>query len=247
MDKHSQIVALSAVDEGRFHIRVARAMPDNLRDLSKMLEFCRANEVILLIARCLASRLEVVQSMEKVGFFLTDTLVYYNIDLSRISVPVDDGKISVRAIRPGESSQVCSVARSAFRGYSGHYHADPRLDSRQCDDVYISWAMNACQSKDVADEILVATYDNKTISGFIALRINNDQEGEVILNAVAPEAQGCGIYRSMMIQAMQWFQEKKLSLMVISTQVVNIAAQKVWTRLGLELSHSYYTLHKWFE
>jgi hypothetical protein len=34
--------------------------------------------------------------------------------------------------------------------------------------------------------------------------------------------------------------------MLISTQITNVAVQKVWTRLGFEPSRSYYTFHKWF-
>ena len=35
--------------------------------------------------------------------------------------------------------------------------------------------------------------------------------------------------------------------MVLSTQVTNLAVQKVWSRLGFEPSRSYYTFHLWFD
>jgi len=46
--------------------------------------------------------------------------------------------------------------------------------------------------------------------------------------------------------ALRWFEARGRSRMLISTQITNVAVQKVWIRLGFEPSKSYYTFHKWF-
>jgi hypothetical protein len=46
---------------------------------------------------------------------------------------------------------------------------------------------------------------------------------------------------------MEWGLKQGFQQMLYSTQITNIAVQKVWVRLGAELDHAYYTFHKWFE
>jgi GNAT superfamily N-acetyltransferase len=184
--------------------------------------------------------------MEREGFLLMDTLVYYRYDLTQSPLPGDNAKVPVRPMRPGEEERVRDVATESFRGYFGHYHADERLDRAKCDEVYVSWAYRSCVSREVADEVLVADL-NGSIVGFATLRLNSAEEGEGVLFGVAPSAQGQGVYRSFMIRGMQWCLSNRAKRMVVSTQITNIAVQKVWTRLGFGPSYSYYTFHKWFD
>jgi len=237
-------VAFSEVDSERFGVRVARAhvVPDNL---SQVLDFCVSQQIHLLIARCPTSELRAAQEMEGAGFLLMDTLVYYSFDLVRRTIPDDAPRVNVRKILPGDEAEVERVAAVAFQGYYGHYHADPRLDRGKCDEGYVSWAVRSCTLKQVATEVLVAERDNKIV-GFATLRMNDPEEGEGVLFGVAPEAQGIGIYRSFMVSGMQWCKEQGVKRMIVSTQVTNVAVQKVWCRVGFEPAYSYYTFHKWF-
>ena len=166
----------------------------------------------------------------------------------RQSIPLGGGqpRDQQRPVRPGDDEQVRQVAAESFRGYFGHYHADPRLDSRLCDEVYVSWAVRSCLSREVAGEVLVAELDGR-VAGMATLRMNDSEEGEGVLFGVAPAAQGHGIYRSFMIRAMEWCRAQGATRMVVSTQITNLAVQKVWTRVGFEPSHAYYTFHKWFD
>jgi len=239
-------VSLSAIDEERFGIRTAKALQVTLDVLPSVMDFCRTNRVALLIARCLASELQAAQAMERQGFTLMDTLGYYERNLVKKPIPQDIGKFLIRPIRPGEEDKVKINAAKSFRGYFGHYHADNRLDPTKCDEVYSSWAFRSCVSRDVASEVLVADSDSSVV-GFATLRLNSQEEGEGILFGVCPSVQGQGIYRSFTIKGMEWCLSKGATRMVVSTQITNIAVQKVWTRVGFESSHAYYTFHKWFD
>jgi GNAT superfamily N-acetyltransferase len=183
--------------------------------------------------------------MEGLGCLLTDTLIYYSFDLAKRAIPEDSPRAVVRTVVPGDEMQVERVASAAFQGYYGHYHADANLDPVKCNEGYVSWAVRSCTSKQVATEVLVAE-SNGRIVGFATLRLNSPEEGEGVLFAVAPEAQGSGIYRSFMVTGMRWCREQRVHRMVVSTQITNIAVQKVWCRVGFEPAHSYYTFHKWF-
>lgn len=236
--------AFSKIDSDRFGVRVARAHI-GAENLSQALDFCVSEKINVLFARCATGDLSIAQKMEGLGFLLMDTLVYYSFDLVKRPIPDDSPRVLLRTFVPGDEGQIEKVAANAFRGYYGHYHADPRLDRSRCDEGYVSWAVRSCMSKQVATEVLVADRNSEVV-GFATLRVNSPNEGEGVLFGVAPEAQGMGIYRSFMVQGMQWCKEQDVERMVVSTQVTNVAVQKVWCRVGFEPAHSFYTFHKWF-
>jgi GNAT superfamily N-acetyltransferase len=239
-------ITLSAIDEERFGIRTARASNVTVEGLSGVLDFCQTNKVILLIARCSTSDTQAAQAMERHGFLLMDTLIYYERVLAKPPAPTYTGPVVVRPLQPEDKKDIIRIAGDSFRKYIGHYHADRRLDRTKCDEAYKSWAARSCGSSTIADEVLVAEL-NGTIEGFLTLRFTNPQVGEGALFAVAPAAQGLGIGQALMIHAMQWFHSRNTDRMLISTQIINIAAQKSWTRVGFEMSHACYTFHKWFD
>lgn len=234
----------SPLDEERFGIPSARSTtPLTAADIPAALEFCRAEQIKYLFARCPATDLPAAQAMEQNGFLLMDTLLYYSRNLAS---PIPAADIQVRPVVVDEADTIARLATEAFRGYGGHYHADPRFDKAKCDEVYTSWAHRSCVSRQVAAEVLVAEQESQIV-GFITLKLNNPQEGEVPLYGVSPSVQGRGIGRSLMIGALNWCAAQNAERMLISTQVTNLSSQKVWIRLGFEPSHSYYTFHKWFD
>lgn len=237
--------AFSQIDSERFGVRVARGhiLADNL---SRVLDFCAGEKIDLLIARCATSDLVAAQNMEMNGFLLMDTLIYYRFDLSKRAIPEDKGQSLVRLLQPEDKEQIRIVAAAAFKGYMGHYHADRRLDRRRCDEAYTSWAERSCIPNTAADVVLVAEQNGK-VAGFGTLRVNSPQEVEGLLFAVAPECQGRGVCRALMIRSLEWSRSRVAHRMVISTQITNVSMQKVWCRVGFEPSHSYYTFHKWFD
>ena len=246
MVSNGLLVSLSAIDEERFGIRTARASGITLMALPRVLELCQAKAVKLLIARCPVKEISAAQAMEREGFSLMEALIYYTRDLTRLPIPADQGEVPVRPMHAGEEEQVKVIAAASFKGYFGHYHADPRLDRAKCDEVYTSWAVRSCVSRQVAHEVLVAD-DAGQLMGFATLRLNSAEEGEGVLFGVAPEAQGGGIYRSFMIRSMEWFLAQGRTRQVVSTQIVNLAVQKVWTQVGFVPSHAFFTFHKWFD
>jgi ribosomal protein S18 acetylase RimI-like enzyme len=69
---------------------------------------------------------------------------------------------------------------------------------------------------------------------------------EGLLFGVAPEGQGIGVGRSLMLNGLELCKKKQARRMLISTQVTNVAVQRVWCRVGFEPAYSYYTFHRWF-
>lgn len=246
MGAESLSISLSDLDQARFGITVARARVITADDVERALVFCHERGAALLIARCPTSELATAQCLEEAGARLMDTLLYYSGEIGKVSTPADSGNVLVRTLEPGEAEQVEAVAAEAFKEYYGHYHADPRLDRATCDEIYTDWAYRSCLSKEVADEVLVAVLEGE-IAGFATLRLVGSEEGEGVLFGVAPAAQGRGVYRSFMLEAVQWFAAMGVKRVLVSTQITNLAVQRVWVRLGFEPAGSYYTFHQWFD
>lgn len=246
MAQNPALAEMSRVDEERFGIRTARAAEVSHENVRELMAFCTSHAVQMLIARCRTVDLRAAQSLENEGARLMDTLVYYARDLRKALATRAASAVEVRAARPSDAPEVERIAADTFRGYSGHYHADDRLDRAKCDEAYRSWAVRSVSTPGVADAVLVAEEAGRLL-GFATLRMNSPTEGEGVLFGVAPEAQGRGIYRLFMESALDWCREKGAETMVVSTQVTNLAVQKVWVRLGFEPSRSYYTFHKWFD
>lgn len=239
------MVSLSEIDRERFGVVTARDAAFSGETLAATLRFCRQHGVQMLIARCAAEDLRAAQAMEEAGGRLMDTLVYWARPLDR-PLPEDRPPASVRALRAGDAPEVGRVAAGAFRGYFGHYHADPRLDPAKCDEVYVSWAERSCVDPAAASRVLVAEHEGR-IAGFLTLMARGPDEQEIVLNGVDPAVQRHGIYRSLVVAALQEARAAEAKRLVVSTQLINLGVQKTWARLGFELSRSYHTFHVWFD
>jgi len=238
-------IELSDIDERRFGIRTAKATDFGHHDIPYVFRFCASERVELLIARCSTLDISVCQEMEQRGCRLMDILVYYSNDLRKNTFCHDLKGIAIRSFRPGEEDAVRRIAADAFRGYSGHYHSDARLDQHKCDKIYEDWAYRSCIHKQVADDVLVAEIHGSLVA-FATMRIVTPEEGEGVLFGVARSSQGQGIYRGLIINGMGWCVSRGMLKMNVSTQITNIAVQKVWVRLGFEPGPSFYTFHRWF-
>lgn len=241
---HFPPVEFSEIDSERFSVSVARAARVTDSTLSEITEFCVSRNIALLIARCETGDVSTAQQMEERGFSIMDTLIYYTCDFSKSKISDEPLKIEVRPHKLEDKARVLEIAETAFEGYQGHYHADTRLDRRKCDETYVSWAERSFSATAVS-EILIAEYGGKPM-GFATVRINSATEGEGVLFAVAPEARGLGIFRSLLLSAVRWCKEKGAARMIYSTQLTNLPAQRVLCRVGFEPDRSLYTFHKWF-
>ncbi len=239
------MVTLSAIDKERFGLVTAKDPLFAIGTLPDTLRFCEQNAVQLLIARCASEDLPAAQAMEKAGGCLMDTLVYYFRDLDR-SFPEHDPNVPVRPLRPGDAPGVSRVAMESFRGYIGHYHADPRLDRAKCDQVYVSWAERSCLDRSVASTVLVAESGDR-IAGFLTILERSAEEQEIILNGVDPAFQRRGIYRALAVAAMSHARSNGARRLTSSTQLINTVVQRTWGKLGFELLRAYYTFHLWLD
>lgn len=238
-------IDVSPFEPARFGVSAARAFASVPSDLERFDEFCRERSIDVLILRCATSSLDVVHHVERSGGNVMDCLVYYRRDLSKDVPSRSDGDIAIRPVDAVHADLVAAVAARAFEGYYGHYHADERFDRVAADATYRDWAARSCRDAAAAD-VVFGAFAASELAGFITLKRHDDDNVEIILNGVDPAHQGRGIYCELVREALRWAKSIGARFCLVSTQLNNVAVQKVWVRNGFELSASYYTFHKWF-
>lgn len=242
--KGSMGIELSPIDKMRFGVETAKVALQNGDSVPQLTAQCREQAVEMLIARCGTADIDLVHAMEREGFELMDTLVYFmHKAISPSSVTVPEG-LDWRFANEEDAAKVEACARAAFEGYFGHYHSDPKLNKRDADLVYSSWAAASCRSTKVADVVLVIG-DVDHVAAFLTLKRIDADTAEIVLNAVLPRYQGHGLYSSLVGLAKNWCVQNEIHQLLVSTQVTNTAPQKVWCRHGFEPRNSIYTFHKW--
>ena len=233
---------LSPLDSARFGITVARARLDGVDRVPVVQDWAVEAKADLLIARCSTTDLAIAQALEERGHRLMDCLVYWERSLTKALPEVSDDH-ATRIATPSDADQLAGLAGLAFVGYRGHYHSDARLPDRLCDEGYASWARRSV-TEDAATAALVAV-DGPQVLGFATLQAHENGNSEVLLNAVLPHEQGRGIYSALVRGALVWAKTRGDHRMIISTQVNNVAVQRVWARNGYEPFESFFTFHWW--
>jgi ribosomal protein S18 acetylase RimI-like enzyme len=229
----------SAIDSDRFGARIYRVATDSLDEARAVRAFVSANRVDMIIARCPTTAIDVAQLWESEGFYLTDTIVYFNGGTRQFEEQAPEG---TRLLDDADLRSLEAVAQAGFTDFGGHYHADPRLDDDQATAAYVDWTLRC--ARDPTFEVWVAGRTGD-VTGFLALQRQPDRRGEIVLNAVAPDSQRRGIYESLVRAAGASCRRQGITELVASTQITNVAPQKVWARCGLEPRSSFYTFHRW--
>ena len=232
-DKLETPNAISIQDSARFGITTYRIQPDTQAAL-------REHEDAFVIARIDADRLGLVQYALKHGFILCDTLTYWRGSVNIEHKPVATGYWA----RPREAKDAEAIARltaAAFSDYQGHYHADPRTRDKAV-ACYVEWAGNFDGPGLVIEhEKWEFPYLHRKVIAYGLFGL----PCELTLAAVSGEHQGKGLYADLVRACAAWGQENGAGEITISTQVTNLAVQKVWARLGLTPYKHVYTLHRW--
>jgi ribosomal protein S18 acetylase RimI-like enzyme len=237
-------IRLSQIDSDRFGVIIARADGLDVEHLESAIDFCRSHQVQLLISRSRVEDVATTHALTAAGFLLMDSLVYYQRDLARSPVSSQPSG-PIELINPGDEDQVEAIARVCFRDYSGHYHADPRLDRGACIQTYASWARACCEEAN-GGFVLVAGDPSRRV-GFSSFRQGSDKVGELVLGAVLPAARGAGLYRNLTLAGMLRLQTSGAQKFITSTHLTNWSAQASWTAAGLHPYCAYHTFHRWFD
>ncbi len=238
-------IELCEWDSKHFGVKIGRYAPDNLKDIGREIERAKAEGYELLITRLPIDQVAIVNHLESLGFRVKDILVLYRVLLDNTDFLEHNGiSFTIRSATPTDIDMVADIARTTFKNYRGHFHADELLSKEKCDELYVEWAINSIVDRKIANEVFIAEGETRLL-GFATIKIISDEESQGILFGTAPEARGRGVYSEFIKEAINWSKNKKLKYLVLGTQVNNYVVQNAWTKVGAKIFTSYYTLHLW--
>ena len=238
------VLQFSPRDSARFELRVFRGVVDSV-DTDALAAEIERERVDVAILRVPPQMLGALNGFARHGLvpIVADTLVSYDTDFpARRTAPTTGSAVTLRVATEKDAELLAGMAREIFAGYVSHYHANPLFERDRILDGYAEWAARHVGADDGSVAWLVE-YDGE-LAGFSCCRADRASGTAIgVLNGVLPEMRSRGIYRGMLRATVDAFTEMGMKRFEISTQVHNIAVQRVWTAHGLVLRSASNTVH----
>jgi len=224
------------LDSKIFNFRVANINKTvvTFNEMQEINKWCDENEVEVLCALVDLSSYATTQLFEKSGFdFVGIRVTLENKDIKKVYPLPSWPKqwrylVGIRPSRPTDKIAVKAIAREINK--SSRFFFDPHF-SAKAPALYEAWIENSFQG--YADEVLVAEINNE-VAGYITIKIENDK-GEIDLLGVDHKYQGMGLGYGLICKSFEWFLNKGVSDIMISTQGKNIKAIRLYEKVGFSV------------
>lgn len=238
--------SVSPEDSRRFTLKVVRGVILDDSPDDDVVTIMRTMGADIVIFRCPAGNMAQIRNLMRHGYtpIHADTLVYYKRSLRNELPPrVEMDSVDSSHAMPSEQHAISEIARLGFSGYRSHYLANPLLNPRLVLDGYVEWAQAHLAAQDPNKETWVVRVAGRPC-GFATCAIDpGSLSVEVVLNAVAPEYMGQGLYGHLLNSIILHYSTRGLSTLLISTQIWNYVVQRAWSRAGLTLDSALDTYH----
>jgi GNAT superfamily N-acetyltransferase len=175
-----------------------------------------------------------VNVMEVTTFREIERLVTFERPLS----PGDGGPLpdGIRLGGAGDAEACAYIAGRCFK--FDRYHADPFLDNAAADESKRAWARNNLTGR--GDAAFVVEFRGE-VMGF-NLCLKGPDWAMIDLIAVAPEAQGLGIGKSLVEAAIRHY-AGRVPVLRVGTQTTNEASMAIYAANGFTKSNEMVTFH----
>ncbi|MBM4394159.1 MAG: hypothetical protein FJ087_00540 [Deltaproteobacteria bacterium] len=235
----------SPLDSNRFGFKVVRGRFDRL-DAVAILDEIDALRADVAILRLPAARQPEVAGLASAGLpvVVADTLVWYHADLLRhVPAPLRNADLAFERCGEAHHADVDRLVERTFDGYSSHYASNPFLPRDGVLEGYKEWARGHClPDGDPSGRVAWLVRRAGEPVAFLTCARHAD-ECEGVLYGVTTEASGGGVYGDLIRFSQAHFRDRGARLMKVSTQVQNVAVQKVWSREGFAIAEALLTLH----
>jgi GNAT superfamily N-acetyltransferase len=224
----------------------AEALSQGAALLTHLAGQARSEGVACLMARVDSRDMLAAQALEAAGASLADLSVEWALDLGGLAPPPapPDGL----SLRPWQAedrealAEMCAASFCDLEAYADRFALDPRLRPG-CPELYRRWMQNSLAGEQ-ADQILVLA--GEQLAGFITLRLPGaDGSAWVVLNAVAKDLRGRGLYNCLLAHGLAWLKEQGAGQARVRTKLSQRAVIKAWSKLGAAQAGSDMTFHLW--
>jgi dTDP-4-amino-4,6-dideoxy-D-galactose acyltransferase len=228
-------------DSTFFARRIASVANAALRpeDVVSVVDWCRADRIECVYVLPDSEDVPAMHALEDAGARLVDVRMMFDRKLEATAGATPS------TVRPSRPSDVPALRTIAGQSHSNsRFYADPHFPRARCDELYATWIEKSCRGW--ADRVFVAEHENRPV-GYLSCHVREEGRGEIGIVGVAPEAQGHGLGRDLVVSALRFFAEQGLSRVTVVTQGRNIVAQRLYESMGFRTSSVKCWHHLWLE
>lgn len=244
-DRSDSMLQMSYADSRRFGLRIFRASLPAIDERTLIRELLD-QDVDIAIVRVPAGSAPNLDRLGRYGLrpIHADTLVYYSADLGTHSArELRNTDLRFSEAGPDDHAELKELVAVTFAGYRSHYHANPLLSGQDVLAGYEEWAAGYVGNPSSGRRTWVARRDGRLAAFACCAHESKGETCEGVLYGVHPSHAGGGIYGDLIRFTQNHFRRLGYRRMMVSTQIWNVAVQKVWAREGFVLAHAYDTLH----
>lgn len=227
----------------RFNCNIYRGVLREI-DIDSIKIFIKNNQPDILIVRVPAVLKHQQHKLAETGYSVLhcDTLVYYFCSLRTVSAAALRNPLQFHLVNRTTCGLIGELTAVIFSDYKNHYHSNPYLKKDLILQGYKEWAQSFINEEDSNKYGWYVTYNNDLVA-FALCSISDESTCEGVLYGVKHEVSGKGIYSDLVRFTQQFFKEKGIKIMKVSTQVQNYSVQKAWMREGFNLKEAFDTFH----
>jgi len=226
----------------RFGMKILRYILDG-DDADPMLERILGDPPDLAIVRIPTFRTDLFPKFESFcsEVILADCITVYERDNAVMGAPRSRKNIGLNftVADSGDIETLDFMNEQIFSGYRNHYSSNQRLEGFRPVDAYKEWTRSHLFTPFC--KCFLVSLDNDPC-GFLTLLIDRNTSVMPLIG-VMPKFRGRGVYRDIIRTGVKILMDTNSSVISISTQIENIAVQRVWVTEGFFMVRSYFTLH----
>ena len=228
-------------DSAFFGLKIARVVPSSLtQDITtQALAWCRSNGIDCLYLLAASDHPETMRLAEGAGFGLVDirmNLGRHAGDQERNPPPNE----SIRLYKESDLEVLEQIAASSHE--DSRFFSDGRFPQERCRALFQTWIQRSCNGW--AQAVFVAEVDGVP-AGYCTCHLDGNS-GSIGLVALAPQAQGRALGRSLVDTALSYFRQHGVNEVAVATQGRNYRAQRLYQKCGFVTQSVMLWYHKWW-
>lgn len=231
-------------DTSFFGISIARVKVPHLEanDWPLLLDWCRRQGIRCLYHEIASDDLSARRLAEDHGCRLADVrIILEHLAPDRVARKRHPLDIIVRTALPEDLSILETIARQT--AVVSRFYLDPGFPRGSAAEMYARWVHVAYEREPSA--LLVAELAGD-VAGFLVCK-RCAAWGQIDLMGVRKTAQGRGIGRALVADALRWTAAQGLPAMRVVTQAHNIPGQRLYQGMSFRVVLVTLLYHRWFE
>jgi dTDP-4-amino-4,6-dideoxy-D-galactose acyltransferase len=204
--------------------------------LAAILEWCSSQRIDCLYFLAAADDSRTIRLAEQNAFDFVDIRTTFERSLGELP----EESSGIRPVRPDDLPQLKRISGQSFS--DSRFYYDRHFGRPSCDELYAAWIERSCQG--YADCVLVEDLNGKA-AGYVTCRLDPSKAGSIGLIAVDPEAQGRGVGQRLVVSALHYFRNNRMTNGTVVTQGRNIKSQRLYQRCGFRTQSIGLWYHRW--